>query len=169
MSLDEMDRKIIELLQEDAKMSAKEISGITGRPITTIYSRIKKLEESGVIKGYKATLDARKLDLSTTAFVLATADISKIDLKKYPNYSLGSEIAKFPQVQEVFLISGNWDYLIKIKERSTEAVGEFIVNKLNYLPGMEKTLTCLVFRNIKETLDLPIDIENDLLSTDDGA
>jgi len=156
MALDKIDRKIIQLLQEDAKMSAKEISKTTGSPITTIYSRIKRLEETGVIKGYKAILDDKKLGFTSTAFVLATSDLSQVDLGKNPEYSIGTELGKFPQVQEVFIISGEWDYLIKLKEINTEAAGEFVIRQLSYVKGISKTLTCMVFRKVKETLDLPI-------------
>ena len=156
MSLDEIDRKIIKLLQADAKISAKEISKTTGSPITTIYSRIKRLEETGVIKGYRAILDDKKLGFTSTAFVLATADLSKVDLEENPGYSIGIEISKFPQVQEVFIVSGEWDYIIKLKETSTEAAGEFIIGQLSYVKGIDKTLSCMVFRKVKETMDLPI-------------
>jgi len=156
MSLDKIDRKILQLLQEDAKTSAKEISKATGSPITTIYSRIKRLEETGVIKGYKAILDDNKLGYSSTAFVLATADLTQVDLEKNPEYSIGTEISKFPQVQEVFIVSGEWDYIIKLKEASTEAAGEFIIGQLSYVKGIDKTLSCMVFRKVKETIDLPI-------------
>ena len=74
MSLDAIDKKILRLLQEDAKMTASHMSEKIGSPITTIYSRIKRLEDSGVIKGYKPVLDYEKLQRSTTAFIFAHID-----------------------------------------------------------------------------------------------
>ena len=72
MSVDEKDLKILRLLQEDAKIPAKEISRRIGSPITTVYSRIKKLEEAGVITGYRPILDAGALGRPTTAFIFAS-------------------------------------------------------------------------------------------------
>jgi len=154
--MDHIDKTILRLLQEDSKISAKEISKETGSPINTIYSRIKKLEDSGIIKGYKAILDDTKMGFSTTAFILANADLSQVDLEKYPDYSISAEIHKFPQVQEVFVVSGSWDYLIKVKGSTPTSLGEFVLKTLGMVKGLSATMTMVVFRKEKETLDLPI-------------
>jgi len=63
-------------------------------------------------------------------------------------------VARFPEVQEVHIITGDWDLLIKVKERDVASVGGFVVDKLRTVRGIEKTLTCMVFEAVKETLSL---------------
>ena len=157
MALDKIDIEILKILQKDAKIAANEISKIISIPVNTIYSRIKKMEESGIIKGYKPILDPKKLGITSTAFVFATSDLREIDLINNPDYSMGTELSKFPEVQEVFIVSGEYDYIIKLREMSTEAAGEFVINKLSRVTGITNTRTCMVFRNVKETMDLPLD------------
>ena len=159
MSVDERDIEILRLLQEDAKVSAKEISRRIGSPITTVYSRIKKLEESGIIKGYKPVLDYAKLGRPTTALILAsfTYRLSGVE-EPLDQRQIAREVARFPEVQEVHIISGDWDILIKVKERDVAAVGRFVVDKLRKVRGIEKTLTCMVFDTAKETLDIPLNL-----------
>ena len=69
---------------------------------------------------------------------------------------IAREVARFPEVLEVHIITGDWDILIKVKERDVAAIGRFVVDKLRNVRGIEKTLTCMVFDTAKETLDIPI-------------
>jgi len=156
MSLDVIDRKILSLLQEDAKMTTSNMSEKIGSPITTIYSRIKRLEDSGVIKGYKPVFDYEKLQRSTTAFIFANIDRQILGTEGYEDYSVSQQVSTFPEVQEVHIISGEWDLLIKVKEVSSEAIGEFIMNKLKRVPGIMEVISCMVFRTGKETMDISL-------------
>jgi DNA-binding Lrp family transcriptional regulator len=157
LKIDEMDLKIIRILQENAKTPAKEISLKIDSPITTIYSRIKRMEDSGIIRGYKPILNAEKLGKPTTAFVFISFIYRQpgvnetLDQKK-----IAEEISTFPEVQEVHIISGDWDILIKIKAEDVAAVGDFVTEKLRKYYGISKTLTCMVFQSIKESLDISI-------------
>lgn len=157
MSIDEKDRQIMRLLQEDAKTPAKKISRKIESPITTVYSRIKKMEDAGVIKGYKTIFDATKLGRSTTAFILASITYRPSGFKDtLDQRTIAKEVARFPEVQEVHIITGDWDLLIKVKEEDVSSVGKFVIEKLRTVRGIEKTLTCMVFDAVKETQDLPI-------------
>jgi len=64
---------------------------------------------------------------------------------------VAEEIAKFAEVQEVHIITGDWDLLVKLRAESVDAVGKFVVDKLRLISGLEKTLTCMVFETVKET------------------
>ena len=66
------------------------------------------------------------------------------------------EIAKFAEVQEVHIITGDWDLLIKVKAENVEAIGKFVIDKLRLVKGIEKTLTCVVFETEKETTEIPL-------------
>ncbi|MBS7620460.1 Lrp/AsnC family transcriptional regulator [Candidatus Bathyarchaeota archaeon] len=157
MDLDDFDRKILQLLQKDSKISAKEISEITDHPITTVYARIKKLEDARIIKNYGAVLDASKVGKPTTAFILTSITYrapgvdETLDQRK-----IAKEVAHFPEVQEVHIITGDWDLLIKVKAENVAAIGNFVVDKLRTVKGIEKTLTCMVFDTIKETLEIQL-------------
>ena len=157
MNLDEKDIQILRLLQEDCKRPVRDISRRIGSPITTVYARIKRLEEQGVIKAYKAILDAEKLGRGTTAFILASFRYRMPGIEKtLSQRDIAREVAKFPEVQEVHIITGDWDILIKVKERDVNAIGRFVVDKLRTIRGIERTLTCMVFDSAKETPDIAL-------------
>ncbi|MEJ5328358.1 MAG: Lrp/AsnC ligand binding domain-containing protein, partial [Candidatus Bathyarchaeia archaeon] len=73
--------------------------------------------------------------------------------------AVAEEIAKFQEVQEVHIITGDWDLLIKLRAESVEAVGKFVVDKLRLIKGLEKTLTCMVFETVKETTKVPLPLK----------
>ena len=80
---------------------------------------------------------------------------------------VAEEIARFPEVQEVYIITGDWDLLVKLRAENVDAVGKFVVDKLRLIKGLEKSLTCMVFETVKETTSLPQSFkknENKLLS-----
>ncbi len=110
-----------------------------------------------MIKEYKAVLDAKRLENGTTAFILASVSYGikdKEDMISQRN--IAQEIAKLPEVQEVHIITGDWDVLIKVKAKDVDTVGKFVIDKLRFVKGIEKTLTCMVFETCKETTDIPI-------------
>jgi DNA-binding Lrp family transcriptional regulator len=68
---------------------------------------------------------------------------------------VAEEIARFPEVQEVHIITGYWDLLVKLRAENVDAIGKFVVDKLRLIKGLEKTLTCMIFETVKETTSLP--------------
>ncbi|MBU4256569.1 MAG: Lrp/AsnC family transcriptional regulator [Thermoplasmatales archaeon] len=150
--VDDRDLEILKILQENCRKSMKEIALALGCPTSTVHSRIKKMRESGVIKGYKAILDGKYLGKGTTAFILASfssrEDVSQRDVAK--------KLSSFQDVQEVHIITGEWDIIIKIMAKDVESVGRFVVGKMRRLKGIEKTLTCMVFESVKEGLEIGI-------------
>jgi len=154
--LDKKDIQILRLIQRNCKLTTKEIAKQIKVPITTVFSRIKKMEKNGLIKEYKAVLDAKKLGKNTTAFILASFTYRTPNEELLSQRNLAKEIAKFAEVQEVHIISGDWDLLIKVKAENVEAVGKFVIDKLRLIKGIEKTLTCVVFETEKETTEIPL-------------
>ena len=93
-----------------------------------------------------------KFNAGTAAFILASVSYRiKSDDTPVSQRAVAGEIAKFPEVQEVHIITGDWDLLVKLRTESVEAVGRFVVDKLRLIHGLEKTLTCMVFATVKET------------------
>ncbi len=152
VKLDEKDMAILALVQENSKLTAKQIAKKIGAPITTVFAKTKRMEELGIIKGHRAILAPEKLDSGTAAFLLASVSYrAKTDDVPISQRIVAEEIAKFPEVQEVHIITGDWDLLIKLRAESVDAVGKFVVDKLRLIKGLEKTLTCMVFETVKET------------------
>jgi len=156
--LDEKDLAILSLLQKNCKMTAREIARKIDSPITTVFAKIKRMEQRKIIKEYKAVLDSKKLNFGATAFILASFSYRDGE-KPLSQRAIAEQIAKFPEVQEVHIISGNWDILIKIKAENVDAVGRFVVDKLRTVKGIEKTLTCMVFDTQKETTDITLPLK----------
>jgi Lrp/AsnC family leucine-responsive transcriptional regulator len=156
--LDKKDLAILALIQENSKLTARQIAQKIGAPITTVFAKTKRMEELGIIKGYRAILSPEKLDANTAAFVLASVSYrTRTNESPVSQRTVAEEITEFPEVQEVYVITGDWDLLIKLRAESVEAVGKFVVDKLRLVEGLEKTLTCMVFETIKETtaINLP--------------
>ena len=140
-------------------MTAKQIARKVGSPITTVYSKIKRMEGLGIIKHYKAILDPKKLDKGTTAFLLISFAYRPVGREKpLSQREIAKHISVFPGVQEVHIITGDWDLLIKLRAESVESIGKFVVDNLRLIKGLEKTLTCMVFETVKETtkIHLPL-------------
>jgi len=159
VKLDEKDMAILALIQENSKLTAKQIARKINAPITTVFAKTKRMEELGAIKEYKAILAPEKLDSGTAAFILASVSYRvKADDIPISQRVVAEEIAKFPEVQEVHIITGDWDLLVKLRAESVDAVGKFVVDKLRLIKGLEKTLTCMVFETSKETtkINLPL-------------
>ncbi|MDH5793585.1 MAG: Lrp/AsnC family transcriptional regulator [Candidatus Bathyarchaeota archaeon] len=160
--LDEKDLAILTLLQKNCRMTAREIARKINSPITTVFAKMRRMEQQEVIKEYKAILDSKKLNFGTTAFILASFSYRNGETPLSQRV-IAEQIAKFPEVQDVHIISGDWDILIKIKEESVDAVGNFVIDKLRTVKGIEKTLTCMVFDTQKETTELTLPLNKQLL------
>ena len=156
VKLDEKDIAILQLIQENSKLTANQIAKKINCPITTVFAKTKRMEEQGIIKQYRAILSAEKLNLSTAAFILASVSYSsKVDEPPISQRAVAEEIARFPEVQEVHIITGDWDLLVKLRAENVDAIGRFVVDKLRLIKGLEKTLTCMVFETVKESTSLP--------------
>jgi len=156
--LDEKDLAILAFIQRNCKLTARQIARKIGSPITTVFAKIKRMEKLGVIKEYKAILDSQKLNCSTTAFIFASVSYRTKDNEQlFSQRDVAKDIAKFPEVQEVHIITGDWDLLVKLKAENVDAVGIFVIDKLRLVKGIEKTLTCMVFETRKETTEIPLE------------
>jgi DNA-binding Lrp family transcriptional regulator len=160
--LDEKDLAILTLLQKNCRMTAREIARKIDSPITTVFAKMRRMEQQEVIKEYRAILDSKKLNLGTTAFILASFSYRNGETSLSQRV-IAEQIARFPEVQDVHIISGDWDILIKIKEENVDAVGNFVIDKLRTVKGIEKTLTCMVFDTQKETTELTLPLSKQFL------
>jgi Lrp/AsnC family leucine-responsive transcriptional regulator len=158
--LDEKDTAILALIQENSKLTAKQIAKKISAPITTVFAKTKRMEELGIIREYRAIVAPEKLGSGTMAFILASVSYrAKAEDVQISQRIVAEEIAKFAEVQEVHIITGDWDLLIKLRAESVESIGKFVVDKLRLIEGLEKTLTCMVFETVKETTKIALTLK----------
>jgi DNA-binding Lrp family transcriptional regulator len=146
MDLNETDVKILKGLLEDARFSSRQIAKNVGVSVGTVLSRIKKMEEDGLIKGYSVILDHEKLGYQLT--VVTEITVSKGRLVESEN-----EIAKIPNVCGTYDVTGLTDAIIIAKFKSREDLGAF-TKKLLALPFIERTNTHVVLTTVKENFRL---------------
>ena len=154
-TLDSGDVNVLRMIQENCRLTAREISDRTALPVTTVFAKIKRIERLGLVKGYHAVLNAKELGAGTTAFVLASFAY-KGQERIVSQRKVAKEIANHLEAQEVHIISGEWDILIKVKAKDVDSVGRYVVDKLRLVKGIEKTLTCLAFESEKESTAIPL-------------
>jgi DNA-binding Lrp family transcriptional regulator len=158
--LDEKDSAILMLIQENSKLTAKQIAKKVNAPITTVFAKTKRMEELGIIKEYRAIVAPEKLSAGTAAFILASVSYrAKADDVPISQRIVAEEIARFPEVQEVHIITGDWDLLVKLRAENVDVIGKFVVDKLRLIKGLEKTLTCMVFETVKETTEVAVSLK----------
>lgn len=156
MGVDEKDRRILRLLQSDMTKSYKKIADELGLPVTTLYNRVKKMEEDNIILGYSPILNHKKLGVPITSFLLITVTFKDRDNNSLDVNALARRISEYTNVQDVHVMAGEWDILVKLKTRNVRAVGDFINEELRQMTGIDKCLSSIAFSTQKETLDIPI-------------
>jgi DNA-binding Lrp family transcriptional regulator len=157
VKLDDKDSAILTLIQRNSKLTAKQIAKKVNAPLTTVFAKTKRMEEQGIIREYRAIVAPEKLNAGTAAFILASVSYrAKADDGPISQRDVAEEIGRFLEVQEVHIITGDWDLLIKLRAENVDAVGKFVVDKLRLIKGLEKTLTCMVFETVKETTEVAV-------------
>ncbi len=153
MELDDKDLAILKVLCRNSRAQISEISKITDIPRITVYNRIQRMVKEGVIKKFTALLNYKVLDLPVVAFIL----ISFSPDFKISQRTLAKRISIMKNVEEVHIIAGEWDLLVKVRGRTVEDIGNFVVDELRNVEGVEKTLTNVVFETV---LDEPLSPDN---------
>jgi len=146
MVLNETDARILHVLLEDARFSSRQIAKKVGVSVGTVLSRIKKMEEDGIVKGYSVIIDHERLGYQLTVVMEVT--VSKGRLVEMEN-----EIARIPNVCAVYDVTGLTDAVIIAKFKSREDLGKF-TKTLLALPYIERTNTHVVLNTVKENFRL---------------
>tara|TARA_B100000401_G_scaffold159389_1_gene106500 strand:+ start:1315 stop:1779 length:465 start_codon:yes stop_codon:yes gene_type:complete len=149
--VDEIDSKILTLLQKDGKMTFKEIANELDLTTTPVYERIKKMEKNGVIQSYKAIVDRRKLGLQLLVFC-------NVSLKEHQASFLENfenDIVNFPEVISCYHIAGMYDYLIQLTVKDMDEYQVFISKKIANINNIAKVQSSFVMTEVKTNQDLP--------------
>jgi Lrp/AsnC family transcriptional regulator, leucine-responsive regulatory protein len=150
--LDDTDRKLLALLQQNAQLTIKEMAGQIGLSPTAVHDRVKKLEEAGVIERYVALLDKKKIGPALVVYCNVT--LSKQSQATF--LAFNQAIAAMPEVLEANVVSGNSDYLLKIIVRDMDAYQDFYLARLAALDGVDKISSFFVMSEVKNTTQLPL-------------
>ena len=142
-----MNEKLLSLIEENARLTNKEISVMLGLSEQDVENEIKALEDNGVIKGYKAIVDIEKTN-SETVFAL-------IEIKIQPKYGHGfndvaERISRLDEVESVYLMSGAFDLAVMVTDKSFHEVAMFVAERLSPLEGVVSTATHFILKKYKE-------------------
>jgi Lrp/AsnC family transcriptional regulator, leucine-responsive regulatory protein len=149
--MDALDRKILKVLQQDARASLQQIGHAVGLSTSPCWERIRKLEQAGVIEGYTLRLNAQALGLNDTVLVQVTLDShSDNTLEKF-----GETLASIPEVIEAYLVSGEYDYLLRVAVKDTRDYERLLRERLYKIKGIRQSKSSFVLRTLKKA-DLPI-------------
>lgn len=149
--MDAMDRKIVRALQADARASLQEIGREVGLSTSPCWERIRKLEAAGVIEGYTVRLNSQALGLADTVMVQVTLDShSDNTLEKF-----GESLAAIPEVVEAYLVSGDYDYLLRVAVKDTRDYERLLRERLYKIKGIRHSKSSFVLRTLKKA-DLPV-------------
>ena len=146
-SFDKIDMAILRVLLLDSRKTLQEIGNEVGLSPTSCWTRIKKLEATGVIKRYTIDVDPAKLGYHDSVIVQVTLESHTDETL----YDFGRTLATIPEIQEAYLVSGDYDYYIRIAVRDTRDYERLLREKLYKIPGIRHSKSHFVLRVLKET------------------
>ena len=142
---DRTDRAILAALLENGRMSNAQLAERVGLSPSPCWQRVRRLEEAGVIKGYSATIDQGRIGLSETVIIEVILDRHDDEVIE----AFGRAMASIPEVLEVYLTTGEYDYLIKVAVNGTAGYEEFLRRKLYKVPGIRHSRSSFALRCLK--------------------
>ncbi|MES2073997.1 Lrp/AsnC family transcriptional regulator [Rugamonas sp. DEMB1] len=145
--LDEIDRRIMRELRLDGRLSNTKLAEKVGLSTTPCWNRVRALEEHGVIEGYTALLSQKALGFPDTVIIEVTLDRHDDEIFE----KFGQALADLPEVMEAYLLTGEYDYLIKVAVAGTAGYEEFLRRKLYRLPGLRHSRSTFVLRCLKRS------------------
>ncbi|MES2041902.1 MAG: Lrp/AsnC family transcriptional regulator [Pseudomonadota bacterium] len=152
LDLDDADRTILSLLQQDGTLSNPKLAEHVSLSVTPCWRRLKRLEQEGFITSYQANLDRRKLGLDVLAFVqVSFVIVTDVSIKHFEEV-----ILTHPQVLSCHKVTGEADYLLQVVAESLDAYSDFVENVLRVIPGISMIHSSLAMREIKSSSRLPI-------------
>ena len=139
------------ILQENARTSNAQIARQVGMAPSAVFERIRKLEERGVLKGFRAEVDPRAVGLPLLAFVFVRSN------ERAGGVSAAEKIAKIREVLEVHHVAGEDCFLVKLRAADTEDLGRILREKVGAIPTVTSTRTTIVLETVKEQSALPLE------------
>ena len=151
--MDDIDRHILKALQQDGRKKNSELAKEVGLAPSTMLDRVKKLEDKGILKGYRAVMDPEKLGLKAQGFACVSLNRHQVkDIEVLEN-----EIKRISSVRACYHITGRFDYLLHVVAPDISDLGKLVKEELATIPGMGKIETFVVYAEVKPDQGWPID------------
>ncbi|NHZ93568.1 winged helix-turn-helix transcriptional regulator [Massilia sp. CCM 8733] len=145
--LDEIDRKILRELRRDGRIANTQLAERIGLSASPCWNRVRQMEEAGVIEGYTVLLNQQALGVPDTVMIEVTLDRHDDDTFE----RFGQALADMPEVLEAYLLTGEYDYLIKVAVAGTAGYEAFLRRRLYKLPGLRHSRSTFVLRVLKRS------------------
>ncbi|WP_025035528.1 Lrp/AsnC family transcriptional regulator [Bradyrhizobium sp. DOA9] len=152
LRLDEIDRKILRALQQDARLTTVQLADRVGLSTTPCWNRLKRLETQGYIDGYVALLNQDKLGLPETVIIELTLDRHDEEMLE----RFGQLLTNLPEVIEAYLTTGDYDYVVKVAVESTAGYERFLREKLYRIPGIRHSRSSFALRCLKKLTSVQV-------------
>lgn len=149
---------LLKLLDENARLSLEELASLTGKPADAVAAKMDEFERAGVLRGYKAVIDWEKAGSEMVSSI--------IEVKITPKYSYGFDefadaVTKFPEVQNVYLMSGGYDIMVEVLAKSFRDIAMFVSKRLSPMESVLSTATHFILRRYKERGVVLSDVRQD--------
>lgn len=145
-TLDQIDRRILDELSRDGRLSIAELSRRVNLSKTPCQARIKRLETEGYILGYRAVIDPERLGLPHVAFV----EVKLSDTRKAALAAFNKAVRALPEVEQAHMIASSFDYLLKVRTKDIAAYREVLGEKISALPHVAHTSTHVSMESVKD-------------------
>lgn len=142
LDLDEIDKKLINILQENADLTYAELGRILGISPSTVFMRVKRLKERGIVKRIVAEVSPEMLGFNLRSLVFLA-----VDIKKYND--IVQELLKLPQVKVIYDITGEWTFALEVLVKDHKELSD-LLDRIGTIEGVQHTSTAVVLRVIKE-------------------
>ncbi len=152
MNLDEIDRKIVHLLQQEGRMPNNELASRIGLTTTPTLERVRRLEREGVIEGYSANLNREAVGKGLTVFVTVTLNVHQLNLME----EFTSAVKAIPEILACYNTTGEGDFLLHVVAKDTKDYEKLMRTKLTTLPDVQRLHTSIVLNTIKEESLIPV-------------
>jgi Lrp/AsnC family leucine-responsive transcriptional regulator len=146
LSLDKTDRKILDIVSADARISITELARQVALSKTPVLARLKRLEKQGVIRGYSAQIDPVRLGLDHVAFV----EVKLSDTREKALSAFNAAVAAVPEIEECHMIAGAFDYLLKVRTRDMTRYRIVLGERISSMPHVAHTATHVAMQAVKD-------------------
>ena len=151
-TLDAIDRKILEALQADGRISNVDLAARVHLSAPQCLRRMRALEERGVIRGYRALAAPERLGLGVVAYVHLNIDADAFGRVR----EIEQLIRSFPQILECYTVSGDYDYLLKVVARDLKSLSQFLTDRLMQTPGIADVRSMICMEEVKPAAPWPV-------------
>ena len=148
-ALDRIDRRLLALLQQDARLTQEQLADEVGLSASAVQRRVRRLEQSGVISGYRATIDPRTLGLGLSALLSVRLEKHRPDRQHAPQDLFGAAVQTWPEVVECLALTGEMDYMLRVHVQDMDHYAHFVLDTLLKHESVDDVKSSFVLVEVK--------------------